>query len=157
MPSWLYQIAATTIAAVRPSLFRYKADAGARRGVRVTQSCDTIDIVKDDRAIRLNRSNWAYVPDMINSFDYFHGSAGPVTVRCRGWIDTAGRFLLASPSRGRRFCGILAATSGELWETAANILLGDATLLDHAREAVAAWSRVPRLGNASALAPVSRR
>ncbi|WP_407828453.1 inositol monophosphatase family protein [Sphingomonas sp.] len=32
--------------------------------------------------------------------------------------------------------GILAATSGELWESAANILLGDATLLDHAREAV---------------------
>jgi FkbM family methyltransferase len=86
MPSWLYQIAATTIAAVRPSLFRFKADAGARRGVRVTQSCDTIDIVKDDRAIRLNRSNWAYVPDMINSFDYFHGSAGPITVRCRGGL-----------------------------------------------------------------------
>jgi hypothetical protein len=50
----------------------------------------------------------------------------------RRWIE----FLLAMTSRGRRFCRILAANSGGLWESAANILLGDATLLGHAREAV---------------------
>jgi hypothetical protein len=157
MPSWLYQIAATTIAAVRPSLFRYKADAGARRGVRVTQSCDTIDIVKDDRAIRLNRSNWAYVPDMINSFDYFHGSAGPVTVRCRGGLTRLVDFSSPRLHEVAGFAGSSprpAASCGKPPPT--SCLATRPSSITHVRRS-AAWSRVPRLGNASALAPVSRR
>lgn len=74
------------VAATRPSLFYYKADAKTRRGIKVVQSDRTLDILKPaERAmIRIGRHNYIYIIDMIESFDYFFDSAHPVSIRHAG-------------------------------------------------------------------------
>ncbi len=86
MPNYVRGLVATAISATRPSLFYFKADPQARRGIRVKGACESVDVVNvaDGRTIRLSRANAVYIPDMIESFDYFHGSADAVTARVRG-------------------------------------------------------------------------
>ena len=71
------------IADVRPTLFYYRADGAARNNLRVRKSGDVLEVI-DDRAkklIRINASNAVHLPDMIESFDYYTGSAAPVALR----------------------------------------------------------------------------
>jgi FkbM family methyltransferase len=65
------------ISITRPSLFYYKADKSRRKGIKVVQSADALSIVrKTDRSIlKISRSNYIYLIDMIESFDYFFESA----------------------------------------------------------------------------------
>lgn len=74
------------IASNRPSLFYYKADPASRRGITVCENGDAIDVkrMSDRKLIRIGRRNAVYLVDMINSFDYFFGSAMPVRIRTRG-------------------------------------------------------------------------
>lgn len=86
MPNSIRGMIATAISATRPTLFYYKAKAELRKDIDVFQSCNAVDIVsrKDGRTIRLSRANSVYVPDMIESFEYFYGSAAPITTKARG-------------------------------------------------------------------------
>ena len=67
----------------RPGLFYYKADPGLRRGIKVRENGDAIDVkrIVDRKLIRIGRNNAVYLIDLINSFDYFFGSAVPVRIR----------------------------------------------------------------------------
>lgn len=86
MPNSLRGMIAAAVSALRPTLFYYKANAHSRKGIRVFQTCNSLDIVcqKDGRTIRLSRANSFYVPDMIESFEYFFGSASPILTKSRG-------------------------------------------------------------------------
>lgn len=86
MPNAIRGMIAASISALRPTLFYYKASPGSRKGIRVFQTCNNLDIVceEDGRTIRLNRANSFYIPDMIESFDYFFDSASPILTRIRG-------------------------------------------------------------------------
>lgn len=86
MPNALRGMLAAAVSAMRPTLFYYKANADSRKGIKVFQTCSTLDIVcqKDGRTIRLSRANSFYAPDMIESFDYFFGSASPILTKLRG-------------------------------------------------------------------------
>ena len=71
---------AKLISDVRPTLFYYRADEQARTGLRVRKSGDILEVI-DDKArklIRINAGNAVHLPDMIESFEYYTGSAAPV-------------------------------------------------------------------------------
>lgn len=77
---------ARLVSSKRPSLLYYRADPALRRGIKVRENGDAIDIrrMADRKLIRIGRSNAVYVVDLINSFDYFFGSAAPVRIRTAG-------------------------------------------------------------------------
>jgi FkbM family methyltransferase len=66
-----------------PSLLSRQADSQSSKNLRVSVLGDCLDIVDDTRKriIRLDRRNKVYVTDMLNSFDYYFGSASPIRVR----------------------------------------------------------------------------
>lgn len=70
------------VSKVRPALFYYKADVKARDGIRVEQNDLSLDILRPGTRsmIRISRSNYIYIIDMIESFDYFFNSAMPVSI-----------------------------------------------------------------------------
>ena len=79
---------AKAISKVRPTLFYYRANENARRGLRVRQSGDILEVI-DDKAkklLRINSGNAVHLPDMIESFEYYTGSAAPVALRYNGGI-----------------------------------------------------------------------
>lgn len=79
---------AKLISDVRPTLFYYRADEQARTGLRVRKSGDILEVI-DDKArklIRINAGNAVHLPDMIESFEYYTGSAAPVALRYNGEI-----------------------------------------------------------------------
>ncbi len=86
MGNALKDILAKTVTSVRPQLLYYKADSAARRGITVTASGDSVDVVDQQRGriVRIARTNAIYVVDMIESFDFFFESAEPVTIRRNG-------------------------------------------------------------------------
>lgn len=75
-----------TVAAVRPTLFYYKADMKAREGIRVEQNDICLTIIRSSTRsmIRISRKNYIYIIDMIESFDYFFKSAQPIIVNNDG-------------------------------------------------------------------------
>jgi methyltransferase, FkbM family len=87
-----------------PSLLYQLADKNKRAGLRVRAEPGWIDIVHDreQRAIRLSRTNAVYVPDMVNSFEYYFGSAEPIRVRIGGKPHAVVDF---STPRFQRVCG----------------------------------------------------
>lgn len=69
--------AIATVATKRfPGALSYLADRDARHATHVAVSGRHIDIIRNiDRAtIRISRANAVYVPDLINSFDYYFSS-----------------------------------------------------------------------------------
>ena len=79
---------AKLIADVRPTLFYYRADEQARSGLRARRSGDVLEVI-DDKArklIRINVGNAVHLPDMIESFEYYTGSAAPVAFRYNGEV-----------------------------------------------------------------------
>jgi len=66
----------------RPQLFYYKADSELRSDISVNKSGFILEIVNHSRKqiIRINVANAVYLVDMINHFDYYFGSAGPVEI-----------------------------------------------------------------------------
>lgn len=74
------------IASVRPSLFYHKANLRSRAGVKLLATDRTLEIFRPDlkQMIRISRENYIYVVDMIESFDYYFGSADPIIIRHRG-------------------------------------------------------------------------
>ena len=81
----LRHLLAAAVWYTRPSLFYYVADKAARRGVRVREMGDAIDIVRpaDLQIIRIAKANALYLPLVTESFSYFFGSARPVRIRTR--------------------------------------------------------------------------
>jgi FkbM family methyltransferase len=77
---------AKIIADLRPTLFYYRADEQARHGLRVRKSGDVLEVIDDKskRLLRINAGNAVHLPDMIESFDYYTGSAAPVALRYNG-------------------------------------------------------------------------
>ena len=77
---------AKLIADVRPTLFYYRADEQARSGLRVRKSGDVLEVINDKskKIIRINVANAVHLPDMIDSFEYYTGSAAPVAIRYNG-------------------------------------------------------------------------
>lgn len=80
------EVLISAVAATRPALFYYKASPKSRKGIKVSQSDRTLDIIRPatNEMIRINRLNYIYILDMIESFDYFFDSAEPVSVRQGG-------------------------------------------------------------------------
>lgn len=76
------------IADVRPTLFYYRADEQARHGLRVRKSGDVLEVIDDKakRLLRISARNAVHLPDMIESFDYYTGSAAPVALRYNGEV-----------------------------------------------------------------------
>lgn len=79
---------ASLIARNRPTLFYYRADAKVRGALRVRRAGDVLEIVNEAAKglIRMSVANAVHLPDMIDSFDYYFGSAQPVDIRYRGAI-----------------------------------------------------------------------
>jgi FkbM family methyltransferase len=79
---------AKLISDVRPTLFYYRADEQARNGLRVRKSGDILEVIDDKsrKLIRINAGNAVHLPDMIESFEYYTGSAAPVALRYNGEI-----------------------------------------------------------------------
>ena len=59
-----------------PAALSYLAASAARQATRIRVTADHIDVVRvaDGATIRIGRSNAVYVPDLINSFQYYFGS-----------------------------------------------------------------------------------
>lgn len=73
----LLRDAIATVATKRfPGALPYLAEKNARQAAHVAVSDRHIDIIRNaDRAtIRISRANAVYVPDLINSFEYYFGS-----------------------------------------------------------------------------------
>lgn len=79
---------AKLISDVRPTLFYYRASEQARSGLRVRKSGDFLEVIDDEakKLIRISALNAVHLPDMIESFDYYTGSAAPVGLRYNGQI-----------------------------------------------------------------------
>lgn len=79
---------AKLVARHRPTLFYYRADPDARRGVRVRRHGGILEVVRDAsrQMIRINAGNAVHLPDMIDSFDYYFGSSDPVSLRYNGGV-----------------------------------------------------------------------
>ena len=77
---------AKLIADVRPTLFYYRAEGSARHHLRVRKSGDILEVIDDEKKklLRINAGNAVHLPDMIESFDYYTGSAAPVALRYHG-------------------------------------------------------------------------
>lgn len=83
------QLRETVIKAVSmtmPTLFYYKASKSSREGIKVTQSPRHIDIIRvaDLSILRISRTNYIYMIDMIQSFDYFFYSSEPSITQIEG-------------------------------------------------------------------------
>ena len=76
------------ISDVRPTLFYYRADEKARHGLRVRKSGDILEVIDDKtkKLLRINAGNAVHLPDMIESFNYYTGSAASVALRYNGDI-----------------------------------------------------------------------
>ena len=77
---------AKLISDVRPTLFYYRADEQARDGLRVRKSGDVLEVINDRsrKLLRISARNAVHLPDMIESFEYYTGSAAPVAFRYHG-------------------------------------------------------------------------
>lgn len=83
MANTIRDLVASTVAKYRPGLFYYLADKHGRADLTVDTGQSFIDVTKESeqKKVRINRANAVYVVDMINSFDYYFGSAEPISVR----------------------------------------------------------------------------
>lgn len=88
MKTALKRALAKQVARFRPTLFYYSAPPKAREGFKVRRSGALIEVVRPSakQMIRINTGNAIYLPDMLESFDYYFNSADPVSVRHRGDI-----------------------------------------------------------------------
>jgi FkbM family methyltransferase len=67
-----------------PGILYYLAGKSVRKLYHLAVTPGWIDIVDEAtaRRIRLGRQNAVYTLDMMNAFEYYHGSATPVDVKC---------------------------------------------------------------------------
>jgi FkbM family methyltransferase len=74
------------VSIARPKLFYYKANKASREGIKVAQSARYIDVIRaaDRSILRISRSNYIYLIDMIQSFDYFFYSSEPSIMQFEG-------------------------------------------------------------------------
>ncbi len=88
MKTTLKRALAKRVARYRPTLFFRSAPAKARRGFRVRRNGGVLEVIRpsEKQMIRISTSNAIYLPDMVESFDYYFSSADPVSARYRGEI-----------------------------------------------------------------------
>jgi len=74
---------AKIISRVRPELFYYKSSASSRHEIKVRRTADRLEIInhRNRQVIYISVNNAVHLPDMINSFDYYIGSADPISIR----------------------------------------------------------------------------
>jgi FkbM family methyltransferase len=77
---------AKQVARFRPTLFYYSAPSETRVGFNVRRNGGLIEVIRPAarQMIRINAGNAIYLPDMLESFDYYFNSADPVSTRYRG-------------------------------------------------------------------------
>lgn|GEM_PF-1384086 len=88
MKTALKRALAKQVARYRPTLFYYSASSQVREGFKVRRDGGLIQVIRPSsrQMIRINTGNAIYLPDMVESFDYYFSSADPVSMRYRGEI-----------------------------------------------------------------------
>lgn len=91
------QVAAGLVTKYWPTLCFYLAKPQARKNLRARRQGDALEIIDDKgkRIIRISAANAVYLPEMVECFEYYFGSAAPVAVRRRN--DTYGLIDFSSP------------------------------------------------------------
>lgn len=81
-----------------PYLLKYLASSRYRDVLRLKVSSVCIDVVDDEggRIVRIGRRSAHYIPDIMKSFEYYHGSARSVA-----WIGYSGEYKLVDFSSPR--------------------------------------------------------
>ncbi len=79
---------AKQVARYRPTLFFYLASSRLREGFKVRRDGGLIEVSRPSarQMIRINTRNAIYLPDMVESFDYYFNSTDAVSTRHRGEV-----------------------------------------------------------------------